>query len=74
MFFFFNVTATAEIYTLSLHDALPISRIPVPSPPVPTTPTTHPFIPHPRERPGVRRDPRQDRRVHRARDVDVEQL
>src|SRR5438128_5001220 len=23
-FFFFNVTATAEIYTLSLHDALPI--------------------------------------------------
>src|SRR5438093_7777480 len=25
-FFFFNVTATTEIYTLSLHDALPISR------------------------------------------------
>src|SRR3712207_8657447 len=25
MFFFFNDTATAEIYTLSLHDALPIS-------------------------------------------------
>src|SRR2546430_9709812 len=24
MFFFFNDTATAEIYTLSLHDALPI--------------------------------------------------
>src|SRR3712207_6937949 len=24
--FFFNDTATAEIYTLSLHDALPISR------------------------------------------------
>src|SRR6266496_4454903 len=24
MFFFFNVTATTEIYTLSLHDALPI--------------------------------------------------
>src|SRR5687768_18312278 len=23
-FFFFNVTATTEIYTLSLHDALPI--------------------------------------------------
>ena len=23
MFFFFNVTATTEIYTLSLHDALP---------------------------------------------------
>src|SRR2546429_2837487 len=26
-FFFFNDTATTEIYTLSLHDALPISRI-----------------------------------------------
>src|SRR2546430_11896753 len=26
MFFFFNDTATTEIYTLSLHDALPISR------------------------------------------------
>src|SRR5690242_21855910 len=25
-FFFFNATATTEIYTLSLHDALPISR------------------------------------------------
>src|SRR3712207_8110436 len=25
-FFFFNDTATTEIYTLSLHDALPISR------------------------------------------------
>src|SRR3712207_7754635 len=30
-FFFFNDTATTEIYTLSLHDALPIS---------PTTPIT----------------------------------
>src|SRR5256885_14608014 len=26
IFFFFNDTATTEIYTLSLHDALPISR------------------------------------------------
>src|SRR3712207_9528977 len=26
-FFFFNDTATTEIYTLSLHDALPISNI-----------------------------------------------
>src|SRR3712207_8047007 len=25
--FFFNDTATTEIYTLSLHDALPISRV-----------------------------------------------
>src|SRR6266511_577601 len=28
IFFFFNDTATTEIYTLSLHDALPISRDP----------------------------------------------
>src|SRR5436853_651491 len=27
MFFFFNDTATTEIYTLSLHDALPICDI-----------------------------------------------
>src|SRR5258707_7282342 len=27
-FFFFNDTATTEIYTLSLHDALPISQCP----------------------------------------------
>src|SRR6202522_4629769 len=27
VFFFFNDTATTEIYTLSLHDALPISRM-----------------------------------------------
>src|SRR2546430_12262740 len=27
MFFFFNDTATTEIYTLSLHDALPIYEI-----------------------------------------------
>src|SRR3712207_8768324 len=48
-FFFFNDTATTEIYTLSLHDALPISAIPalnlllkilsyVPSGPKPLTP------------------------------------
>src|SRR3712207_968506 len=28
MFFFFNDTATTEIYTLSLHDALPIWEVP----------------------------------------------
>src|SRR5258706_1530144 len=28
-FFFFNDTATTEIYTLSLHDALPISFVPL---------------------------------------------
>src|SRR6267378_8259250 len=27
-FFFFNDTATTEIYTLSLHDALPVSSLP----------------------------------------------
>src|SRR6266511_490689 len=31
-FFFFNDTATTEIYTLSLHDALPISRRPLARP------------------------------------------
>src|SRR5258707_12086533 len=30
LIFFFNDTATTEIYTLSLHDALPISRRPPP--------------------------------------------
>src|SRR6266511_4389576 len=30
-FFFFNDTATTEIYTLSLHDALPIRRSRVPA-------------------------------------------
>src|SRR2546422_5381442 len=34
VFFFFNDTATTEIYTLSLHDALPIS-------------TNQPLQPHP---------------------------
>src|SRR5437667_3315140 len=28
LFFFFKSTATTEIYTLSLHDALPISSVP----------------------------------------------
>src|SRR6266581_8886334 len=36
-FFFFNDTATTEIYTLSLHDALPISPRSAPGPP---------FLPH----------------------------
>src|SRR3712207_8969007 len=31
MCFFFNDTATTEIYTLSLHDALPIYKIDLPS-------------------------------------------
>src|SRR3712207_7434120 len=32
--FFFNDTATTEIYTLSLHDALPISGVPSSNSPV----------------------------------------
>src|SRR6266508_6977419 len=32
IFFFFNDTATTEIYTLSLHDALPISSSSAPTP------------------------------------------
>src|SRR5688572_31011220 len=34
MFFFFNDTATTEIYTLSLHDALPIYSIVADGPPL----------------------------------------
>src|SRR5256885_5209385 len=37
MVFFFNDTATTEIYTLSLHDALPISNASRPSNPSSTT-------------------------------------
>src|SRR5690348_18442344 len=33
IYFFFNDTATTEIYTLSLHDALPISGEPYRKPP-----------------------------------------
>src|ERR1041384_8846493 len=33
LFFFFNDTATTEIYTLSLHDALPICSTTPPGPP-----------------------------------------
>src|SRR2546427_8064702 len=40
-FFFFNDTATTEIYTLSLHDALPISRRGLD---VPCQPLLPPFV------------------------------
>src|SRR5256885_13214618 len=51
-FFFFNDTATTEIYTLSLHDALPISTL-VFTPPM-SQPRT-PFIARdPRARPARR--------------------
>src|SRR2546430_6581575 len=39
-FFFFNDTATTEIYTLSLHDALPISpRLRITTSPIRTIPS-----------------------------------
>src|SRR5438309_12075954 len=41
IFFFFNDTATTEIYTLSLHDALPIS----PRTAGPASPETPPIPP-----------------------------
>src|SRR2546422_2822472 len=43
-FFFFNDTATTEIYTLSLHDALPISTTP---------PTPNAVIPNSRYGPSA---------------------
>src|SRR3712207_7173685 len=44
LFFFFNDTATTEIYTLSLHDALPIlSQCPVPCDAGHTEPHTAPI-------------------------------
>src|SRR5256885_13183236 len=48
-FFFFNDTATTEIYTLSLHDALPISS-PTSAPPTTTcsTPSGSPSSRHSR--------------------------
>src|SRR5712675_3575907 len=41
--FFFNDTATTEIYTLSLHDALPISSFTAPRSLPTTKPATFPF-------------------------------
>src|SRR3712207_6968288 len=54
MFFFFNDTATTEIYTLSLHDALPICRRGSRSPAFgarTAEPTEVPICPTDRERP-----------------------
>src|SRR2546429_9424129 len=45
VFFFFNDTATTEIYTLSLHDALPIFRPQFePPPPPPPRGSGRPFL------------------------------
>src|SRR3989475_9050073 len=60
-FFFFNDTATTEIYTLSLHDALPISRRSASCPPsVPATrrpPAASALCPSPRRSRPVCRTP-----------------
>src|SRR2546427_2929113 len=59
-FFFFNDTATTEIYTLSLHDALPISVA----------------VPHAGDRPadrGLRRDVGDHETVRGAREAAVGQ-
>src|SRR2546422_7606704 len=53
-FFFFNDTATTEIYTLSLHDALPISGGQQPRHPPRRVP------PHAPDRAGVREHADQD--------------
>src|SRR5438046_8457166 len=49
--FFINDTATTEIYTLSLHDALPISPRAAAARPHPSSPSTRPWS-FPRGRPG----------------------
>src|SRR2546429_4092047 len=58
-FFFFNDTATTEIYTLSLHDALPISlrqQLPHETPPAGADgqPERHLFVAHGRDRKSTR--------------------
>src|SRR5438132_11145427 len=48
LFFFFNDTATTEIYTLSLHDALPISTSQITAIRKLPTPALSPFTGTPR--------------------------
>src|SRR5690348_17765774 len=50
--FFFNDTATTEIYTLSLHDALPISSGSHARPRLPPARRPRPPVPGPRRRAG----------------------
>src|SRR5258708_33716743 len=59
-FFFFNDTATTEIYTLSLHDALPIYPVRAPS-------EQFPAGGHPEQRPAHLGDHRIRRRRPRPR-------
>src|SRR3712207_8224357 len=67
--FFFNDTATTEIYTLALHDALPICRDPA-RPPIACGPHEEPRAVHDRrDREGRRQGGGhgRGRRAHRAR-------
>src|SRR5438874_10971246 len=62
LFFFFTVAATTAIYTLSLHDALPIlSCLPAPPRPRRADPSLVPGGGQPR---AVRRWPRRRARAH----------
>src|SRR3712207_8430275 len=63
VFFFFNDTATTEIYTLSLHDALPIwVARPSSAPARPQRSRRLPPVPTPRRRRLPHRQPPQARR------------
>src|SRR5256885_17160868 len=67
IFFFFNDTATTEIYTLSLHDALPISLphvLPDARPAGPELPGVVPRAPDERGRPAEGRPDRRGGRLH----------
>src|SRR3712207_9359524 len=62
VFFFFSDTATTEIYTLSRHDALPISREPMrPEKARVLRPATAPCRSVPTETSRVQRRPRRER-------------
>src|SRR2546426_919640 len=54
LFFFFNDTATTEIYTLSLHDALPISTTAGPRSPGGSPPGARRRASTPQDSPGSR--------------------
>src|SRR2546430_11459533 len=67
-FFFFNDTATTEIYTLSLHDALPILAVDLDVPDVPGAPVG------PAVHLAVQVDPAADTRADRSEEHTSELL
>src|SRR5204862_7476116 len=75
-FFFFDDTAPTEIYTLSLHDALPISWLPIvlalSVPPLPITATPLATITLPLAWPPLRTNCRPDRKSTRLNSSHVE--